>query len=148
MASIEDLVQAIARYEGYYSAGSVASRNNNPGNLRSWGDNPVVDGFARFPSADAGFAALRSQVERNIGRGLSLNEFFAGKAGVYPGYAPAADNNRPYCVCGYRRGLAGRAFERSTVRVPGFEFSFSRRLAGGSELQSGGIILDALHGAD
>lgn len=95
MASVDNLAQAIARYEGYYSTGSVAQRNNNPGNLRSWGNNPVVGGFAQFPTAETGWVALRSQVQRNIDRGLTLDEFFAGKPGTYSGYAPSADNNRP-----------------------------------------------------
>ena len=33
-------------------------RNNNPGNLRSWGDTPREDGFARFASPEAGLAAM------------------------------------------------------------------------------------------
>jgi hypothetical protein len=42
-----------------------------------------------------GEAALQHQVDLNIGRGLTLDEFFGGKAGVYSGYAPAADSNNP-----------------------------------------------------
>jgi hypothetical protein len=95
MATVEDLAQAIARYEGFYRPGTLAQRNNNPGNLRSWGSYPVVNGFVRFPDEETGWTALRGQVAKNIDRGLSLEEFFGGKAGVYPGYAPAADNNRP-----------------------------------------------------
>ena len=95
MANVNDFAAAIARYEGYYTAGSVAQRNNNPGNLRSWGSYPVVNGFVQFPDAETGWAALRSQVQKNIDRGLTLDEFFSGKSGVYPGYAPAADNNQP-----------------------------------------------------
>lgn len=95
MSLIDDLAGAIARFEGFYSGGSLAARNNNPGNLRSWGNYPVVDGYVQFPDAETGWAALRSQVQRNIGRGLNLLEFFGGKIGVYPGYAPAADGNRP-----------------------------------------------------
>jgi len=95
MSLIDDLADAIARYEGYYKSSSLAARNNNPGNLRSWGSYPVVNGYVQFPDAETGWRALRSQVERNVGRGLNLYEFFGGKPGTYPGYAPAADNNRP-----------------------------------------------------
>jgi hypothetical protein len=42
-----------------------------------------------------GWNALYSQIQTNIGRGLTLNEFFAGKPGVYAGYAPSADSNSP-----------------------------------------------------
>ncbi len=95
MSLIDNLAAAIARYEGFYKPGSLAQRNNNPGNLRSWGDYPVVDGYVRFPDAETGWRALRRQVELNIARGLNLYEFFGGKPGVYPGYAPAADGNQP-----------------------------------------------------
>lgn len=91
------MAEAIAWYEGFYRAGepTVAKRNHNPGNLRSWGSRPVKDGFAVFPSAAEGFRALRHQIRKNLDeRGLSLREFFAG-AGDYPGYAPASDSNDP-----------------------------------------------------
>lgn len=89
---VEDLASAIERMEG---TGCGRGRNN-PGNLRSWGDLPTSGGFAVFPTCDAGRRALQHQVQRNIDRGLTLQEFFGGKAGVYPGYAPAADSNDPY----------------------------------------------------
>lgn len=85
----------IAVFEGFFRPGTVARRNNNPGNLRRWGDRPIRDGFAVFESTRAGFQALMRQVELNINRGLTLREFFAGKPGVYPGYAPATDGNDP-----------------------------------------------------
>jgi hypothetical protein len=82
---------------------TVAARNNNPGNLRSWGTRPVVDGYASFPTPADGWKALRSQVKKNVfERKLSFREFFAGerkpsgqlkRKGSYPGFAPAADNN-------------------------------------------------------
>lgn len=105
MGLVEQLTNAIARVEsGNFNAASVAMRNNNPGNLRSWGNYPVVDGYARFPDYATGMNALRSQVQRNIDRGLTLQEFFGGKPGVYAGYAPAADANNPQS---YARTVAG-----------------------------------------
>lgn len=101
------MAYAIARMEGYFQPGTVAERNNNPGNLRRWGSRPVKDGFAVFPDHIAGWNALFSQIHRNIGRDLTLNEFFAGKPGVYPGYAPAADNNRPYDYAEFVNGWLG-----------------------------------------
>lgn len=100
------IAQAIATMEGYYVTAAqarergirhptLAQRNRNPGNLRSWGGNPIVDGYAQFPTDAEGWRALRRQIELNIGRGLNLYEFFAGKPGVYAGYSPAADGNRP-----------------------------------------------------
>jgi hypothetical protein len=82
---------------------TVAARNNNPGNLRSWGTRPVVDGYASFPTPADGWKALRSQVKKNVfERKLSFREFFAGerkpngqlrRKDSYPGFAPAADSN-------------------------------------------------------
>lgn len=97
MTLVESLSNAIARFEGYFVPGSVAQRNHNPGNLRSGPGAIGTDprGYAVFPDDETGFAALQNQVALNIGRGLTLNEFFGGKPGVYPGYAPAADQNKP-----------------------------------------------------
>lgn len=92
---IARISEAIATQEGFYLVTSRAKRNHNPGNLRSWGNMRVVDGFAWFPSDEAGWEALKLQVAKNVKRGLTLREFFAGKAGVYPGYAPSSDSNDP-----------------------------------------------------
>jgi hypothetical protein len=94
--SIDSLAQAIAQMEGYNKAGSIAQRNNNPGNLRSGqGQVGTSGGYAVFATPEDGFAALNHQIELNASRGLTLNEFFAGKPGVYGGYAPSADSNDP-----------------------------------------------------
>lgn len=95
MTLVDLMAQAIATMEGFYKPGSLAARNNNPGNLRSWGANPIVNGYAQFPTAEAGWAALKAQIQKNIDRGLNLTEFFGGKPGVYSGYAPSADKNDP-----------------------------------------------------
>ena len=90
-----DLAGAIQRMEGACS-GSTCT-NNNPGNLRAGTGSTGVDsrGIAIFPDYATGEAALQHQVDLNIGRGLTLEEFFGGKQGVYAGYAPAADSNNP-----------------------------------------------------
>jgi len=111
MNLVEGISQAIAAMEGFYVPGSVAQRNGNPGNLRSWGKRPVVNGYASFlnpdgtPDPAAGWTALNSQVKRNIERGLTLQEFFGGKPGVYAGFSPSADGNQPL---GYAQYVAGR----------------------------------------
>jgi hypothetical protein len=105
MNLVDLIAKAIATMEGFFKAGSLAARNNNPGNLRSWGANPIVNGYAQFKSAEEGWAALKAQVQKNINRGLTLTEFFAGKPGVYAGYAPSADKNDP---ANYARFVAGR----------------------------------------
>ena len=102
--TISELAQAIARFEGFVP-GTRAYRNNNPGNLRTWGSLPRDSaGYAIFPTPEAGWAALERQVGLNIARGLTLEEFFAGKPGVYAGYAPSADANDP---ANYARTVAG-----------------------------------------
>jgi hypothetical protein len=104
--SIDSLAQAIAQMEGYNSPGTLAQRNNNPGNLRSGqGQTGSSGGFAVFATPEDGWAALNNQISLNASRGLTLNEFFAGKPGVYGGYAPSADSNDP---AGYAAYVAGR----------------------------------------
>jgi hypothetical protein len=105
MSLTDQLAQAIARFEGFFTPGSVAARNNNPGNLRAGTGQIGTDanGYAIFPDQATGFAALSAQINLNISRGLSLNTFFAGQRdaegntipGGYPGYAPSADANNP-----------------------------------------------------
>lgn len=95
MSLTESIAQAIATMEGFYKQGSIAQRQNNPGNLRSWGSYPVVNGYAQFPDAQSGWNALYRQIDLNIARGLTLEEFFGGKPGVYAGYSPGADANDP-----------------------------------------------------
>jgi hypothetical protein len=89
---VQDLAAAIGRQENTNPAW------NNPGALRSGPGQIGVSstGIAIFPDLATGEAALERQVQLNISRGLTLDEFFAGKPGVYAGYAPAADSNRPY----------------------------------------------------
>lgn len=100
----------IATFEGFYNKRpSLAKRNNNPGNIRRWGRRAVYigdrratpeemakgKGYVRFPRLADGWDALYKQITINIERGLTLREFFGGKPGVYGGYAPAADANKP-----------------------------------------------------
>lgn len=107
-ALVDAIAQAIARMEGYYTTGTIAARNHNPGNLRGGARQVGVDsnGYGIYNSDSDGWADLVAQVERNIRRGLNLYEFFGGKSGVYPGYAPAADGNRP---AQYAEFVAARA---------------------------------------
>ncbi len=97
MATIADLANAIARFEGFLVPGSIAQRDNNPGNLRAGPGQVGTDsgGYAIFPDVATGQAALERQIQLNIDRGLTLDQFFGGLPGVYSGYAPAADKNNP-----------------------------------------------------
>jgi hypothetical protein len=112
-----DLAAAIQRMEGACS-GPTTCANNNPGNLRAYAAGQPVDsrGFRIFPDYQSGEAALQSQIDLNVSRGLSLNEFFGGKPGVYGGYAPASDANNP---SGYASTVAGWLGIDPTVPLSG-----------------------------
>lgn len=69
--------------------GTLAYKNNNPGNLRFVGQpgaSQGVGGFAMFDSPQAGFDALVRQTQLDASRGLTLADF------VYK-YAPPSENN-------------------------------------------------------
>lgn len=67
----------------------VGLRNNNPGNLRSWGGVPSVGGFASFATPEAGLAAMAAQLGLYGARG---NDTLAGIIGAW---APPSENNTP-----------------------------------------------------
>ncbi len=97
---VDSLSNAIATFEGYYNSTSNPSQaNNNPGNLTAGAGQVGTSsqGFAVFPDAETGMAALNNQVELNIDRGLSLQTFIGGgttnEGTNYPGYASAAAGN-------------------------------------------------------
>lgn len=86
-ATIAGVIQT---QEGWYP-GSVAYRNNNPGNLIYAGQAGATrgaDGFAVFDSYDAGLAALNNQLQLYAGRGMTIQDMMNV-------YAPAtqAGNN-------------------------------------------------------
>lgn len=131
MNFVDQLAQAIATMEGYYKPGSLAQRNNNPGNLRTWGSRPIVNGYAYFDTPEQGWAALRRQIEINIGRGLNLQEFFGGQRdaqgnvipGGYSGYAPAADKNNPSGYAAFVAKRVGVPVDQPLVQA---QLAFSR----------------------
>lgn len=83
--TVEAIAQAITRQE------QVDPRYNNPGALMDVAYYHQTGQFRlmTFASLADGLAALYSQIQTNIDRGLTLQEFFAGKPGVYGGYAPS-----------------------------------------------------------
>jgi len=88
MANLSDLMNGIARMEGFWVNGSRSQRNNNPGNLRasSLATGKDSSGYAIFPDIDTGWRALQRQIELDTGRGLTLGKFIAK-------YAPSSENN-------------------------------------------------------
>ena len=103
---VSAIAAAIQQKEGYYT-GSIAYRNNNPGNLIAGpGQTGTSGGFAVFPDYATGLAALDNQIQLNINRGLTLNQFFAGGNG-YAGYAPSADSNNPAAYAAFVSAQTG-----------------------------------------
>lgn len=89
MASTQDLMNLIGRMEGWGISNTLATKNNNPGNLVNVGQTGVVGtngGFAVFATPEAGMNALQHQIELDASRGLSLREF------IYK-YAPPKEND-------------------------------------------------------
>jgi hypothetical protein len=90
LGDINTVAQTIQQVEGYYP-GSVSYTNNNPGNLKYAGQAGATlgaNGFAVFPSYDAGYQALVNQINLDASRGQTIAQFTSI-------YAPAADNNNP-----------------------------------------------------
>lgn len=110
---IDSLKYAIARMEGYLdAAGNVIGRgrsgvNNNPGNLRDvwltnqnrwwiWPSLPHDDqGFPRFPTPEAGWAALERDLQLKINKGMSLDQLISA-------WAPPHEND----TAGYLANVA------------------------------------------
>jgi len=68
---------------------TLADRNNNPGNLRFAGQTGAVlgdKGFARFPTPQDGFNALKRQIVLDAKRSLTAGQFIFK-------YAPPNENN-------------------------------------------------------
>jgi hypothetical protein len=90
------IANAITLQEGS-GPGTLATRNNNPGNLRFVGQAGAVQGaggFAAFPSYAAGQAALIAQIQLDASRGTDA----AGRpintvADLISSWAPAGDGN-------------------------------------------------------
>ena len=80
---VQYLAEAIARAEGFYVAGSLPQRQNNPGALKLGG---VF--IALYPDADSGWTALYNQVDLMLtGRSAYYNSSmtFSQIAQIYTG---------------------------------------------------------------
>ena len=98
---MQTLIQAIARMEGFGPPVNRATRNNNPGNLNfePWQESAPYHAvletipagveetarFARFPSPDAGWGAMRTLL---MGSYLGMN-----LAAALNKWAPPSDGN-------------------------------------------------------
>lgn len=98
MATLRDL---IANMEGWNKQGSIAQRNNNPGNLRAGKGQIGTDsnGFAVFSSPENGWAALDRQIALDAGRGHTLSSFINK-------YAPSNENDTGNYLSYLSKGLS------------------------------------------
>lgn len=104
MGSFEALGDAIMQFEGWKLA-SRSWRNRNPGNLRRASDTLVgqpvdKDGYRIFDTLDAGWLALKRDIEYKIYNALENNSKHNLNANstlldFLNIYAPAGDNNNP-----------------------------------------------------
>lgn len=86
-----NFLEAIAREEGFYVAGTRANRNHNPGNIE-FGKFSLAHGalhgdprFAVFPSNEAGFACMRTLFQSAY-KGLTVAQAIAK-------WAPPTEND-------------------------------------------------------
>jgi len=93
LGTTDQVAQAIQTIEGWFP-GSIAYRNNNPGNLRPAGQPGCTSvstssgQFCSFPDYQSGYQALINQINLDASRGLSIADFTSK-------YAPASDANDP-----------------------------------------------------
>lgn len=102
-AQTATIASTIQKVEGYYP-GSVAYRNNNPGNLvyvgQAGATGADANGFAIFPDYATGLQALNNQIQLYAARGLSIQ-------GMMQIYAPASDGNDPNSYAAQVAGALG-----------------------------------------
>lgn len=110
------IAQALALSEG--GKGSIADRNNNPGNIRD----PRTGEYRKFASKDAGIAAAAAQVARNRARGQNTIQSMvegvpvggtrnATTQGVTPVFQ-GAPVERPTAKPSETRVLNGRVYQK------------------------------------
>lgn len=92
-------------------AQAITTMENTPASLNNPGALTAPLGYCstgktgilvNFCTPEDGAAALQQQINYLTNKGLNLYEFFGGKQGVYPGYAPAGHGkNDPTVYAGF-----------------------------------------------
>lgn len=82
----------------------IGIRNNNPGNLRAWGNTPQAGGYARFASPEAGLAAMikNLQAQQSV---HGLNTI----SGIISKWAPPNENNTAAYIAEMEKSTGFRA---------------------------------------
>lgn len=96
---------AIAHAEGFYVNGSIPQRNNNPGDFRSWGHYPQVQGYAAFPTAADGWKALEDEL--NLIRNGSSHVYKSSMSFRQMGALWADAANDPQGAANWSKNVAG-----------------------------------------
>ena|ERR1700693_2893249 len=127
--AIQDLMNSIAQMEGFNTPGTIAQRNNNPGNLRyaptQIGSENTVNGtFATFATPQDGYSALQSYIQNKASSGDTLRSF------IYT-YAPPSENNTSNYL-NYLSGQLGVGADASLSEV-----------LGGSSMGTGNSLVDS-----
>lgn len=89
-AFVDDGKRKVSGVVGNTSADSLLPlglRNNNPGNLRSWGSTPTSGGFAQFGSMQEGLSAMAGNLQAYSRQGINTIE------GIIKRWAPSSENN-------------------------------------------------------
>lgn len=95
------LDQAISQFEGFGQPGTIATRQNNPGNLiygpfaQSMGaTGPGTNNIAVFPNNQTGFSAMDSLIQHYASSGYNLQQLIGAWApGNAPGNSPQSQSN-------------------------------------------------------
>lgn len=87
-------------------------RQNNPGNLRSWGDTATHRGFAAFGSMQEGLSAMAGQLIRYGQRGLTSIEK------IISTYAPSSENNTAAYIAAVSKKLGVGASQSLNLQDP------------------------------
>lgn len=96
------------------SGAALGLRNNNPGNLRQWGDTPRdAKGYAVFPSIEAGLTAtVKNLIAQQQVHGLNSIR------GIVSRWAPPSENNTPAYISDVTKKTGFAADQRLNLQDP------------------------------
>lgn len=106
-AGFSSLADAMAQFEGYGTPGTIATRQNNPGNL-AYGDfakqfgatGPGAQNIAVFPNTQAGSNAMDALIQHYASQGYNLGQLIGSWA------PPNAPGNTPQSTQNYTNFVA------------------------------------------
>lgn len=88
-------------------------RQNNPGNLRSWGDTPTANGFANFASSQQGLSAMAGNLLAYSRRyGLNTVEEIIKR------WAPSSENNTGAYIDSVSKALGVKSGDKLNLEDP------------------------------